>query len=71
METLRINPQVITDGAGHEIGVFLPIHEFEKLLEELEDYEDIKAFEEAEGRPNKEFIPYRQAMQEIKEGIVQ
>jgi hypothetical protein len=70
METITINPQVITDGAGHEIGVFLPMGEFEKLLEELEDYEDIKTFDEAESRPNKEFIPYRQAMDEIRKGIV-
>ena len=70
MESLNINPQLITDGAGHDIGVFLPMQEFEKLLEELEDYEDIKAFDEAESRPDKEFIPYRQAMDEIRKGVV-
>jgi PHD/YefM family antitoxin component YafN of YafNO toxin-antitoxin module len=70
METLSINPQVITDANGNELGVFLTSAEFESLLEELEELEDIKAYDEAKARPNQEFIPYEQAIEEIKNGLV-
>jgi Zn-finger nucleic acid-binding protein len=66
MKTLTINPQFVKDEAGKELGVFLTKSDFDKLLEELEDYEDIKAFDEAESRTDKEFIPYREAVAEIK-----
>jgi len=66
MKSLDIHPQFITDSAGEEVGVFLPISEYQQILEELEDYEDIKAFDEAENKSDKEFVPYRQAIEEIK-----
>lgn len=66
METLSINPQFVTDGTGQKIGVFLTIVDFEKLIEELEDFEDIKVFEEAEKRKDKEFISFEQAEEEMK-----
>ena len=66
MKTITINPQFVKDEAGKELGVFLTKSDFDKLLEELEDYEDIKAYDKAESRTDKEFIPYRQAVKEIK-----
>lgn len=70
MEILTINPQVVRDSSGHELGVFLPMEEFKKLLEELEDYEDAKTLEEYDKRTDKEFIPLRQALDEIEKGLV-
>jgi len=66
MKTLTINPQFVKDETGQDLGVFLTKADFDKLLEELEDYEDIKAYDRAKSRTNEEFIPYEQAVEEIK-----
>jgi hypothetical protein len=66
MSTLTINPQFVKDEKGRDLGVFLTKSEFDKLLDELEDLEDIKAYDKAESRVDKEFIPYRKAVAEIK-----
>ena len=66
MNTLTINPQFVKDEKGRNLGVFLTKAEFDQLLEELEDYEDIKAFDKAENRPEKEFMPYRDTVDKIK-----
>lgn len=43
---LTVHPQYITDKEGNKISVVLPIREFESLLEELEEMEDIKLYDE-------------------------
>jgi PHD/YefM family antitoxin component YafN of YafNO toxin-antitoxin module len=43
---LNINPQFITDNAGKKISVVIPLEEFEALIEELEELEDIKLYDE-------------------------
>ena len=37
------NQQIIRDSKGNKIGVFLPIEEYEKILDQLEKLEDIKS----------------------------
>lgn len=66
MKTGTINPQFVKDESGQELGVFLTKRDFDKLLEELEDYEDTKAFDKAKSRTDEEFIPFEQAVEEIK-----
>ena len=39
--------QYITDKNGRKISVILPIREYEKMMKQLEELEDIKAFDEA------------------------
>ena len=38
--------QYITDEAGKKLAVILPIEKYEQLLEELEELEDIKMYDE-------------------------
>jgi PHD/YefM family antitoxin component YafN of YafNO toxin-antitoxin module len=40
-------PQFITDNNGKKLAVVLPIKEYNKLIEELEDLEDVKEFDKA------------------------
>ncbi|NPA36167.1 MAG: hypothetical protein GXO47_04895 [Chlorobi bacterium] len=40
-------PQFITDEKGNKISVILPLDEYEKILEELEELEDIRLYDEA------------------------
>ncbi|MEO6130404.1 MAG: hypothetical protein ABIQ02_01055 [Saprospiraceae bacterium] len=42
-----IHPQFITDAAGNRVSVVIPIKEYEALIEELEDQEDVRLFDEA------------------------
>lgn len=44
---LKVNPKYITDKAGKKISVVLPLKEFKDLMEELEELEDIKLYDEA------------------------
>ncbi len=59
-------PQFITDDKGKKLAVVLPIKDYNKLMEELEDLEDNKEFEKAMSR-KQEFIPFEQAIEEIEE----
>jgi hypothetical protein len=43
----KIHPQYITDGKGEKISAILPINEFKNILEELEELEDIRLYDES------------------------
>ena len=63
----------IVDVNGKRVSVILPVEEYERLLEGLEELEDIRAAAEARvviERGEDELIPFEQAMQEIREGKV-
>ncbi|MGI8911775.1 MAG: hypothetical protein ACR2JR_14670 [Rubrobacteraceae bacterium] len=63
----------LTDQNGERIGVLLDIQEYERLMEELEELEDIRAYDEAVAtieRGEDEVIPFEQAMEEIERGQV-
>jgi hypothetical protein len=55
----------IVDENGKRVSVILPIEEYERLLEELEEMDDIRAYDEAKAaleRGEDEVIPLDQAM---------
>ena len=63
----------IVDENGKRVSVILPVEEYERLLEELEELEDVRAFDDAVAareRGDDEVIPLEQAMREIREGKV-
>jgi PHD/YefM family antitoxin component YafN of YafNO toxin-antitoxin module len=43
---IDIHPQYITDKKGNKLSVVIPVVEFEKLMEELEELEDIRLYDE-------------------------
>lgn len=55
----------ITDTIGKKTGVILPIRDYEKIMEKLEELEDIKAYDHAKTRKS-EPIPFEQALKEIE-----
>ncbi len=57
--------QYITDNTGKKVSVILPIKDYEKILDELEELEDIKAYDRAKARKS-EPIPFEQAVKEIE-----
>jgi hypothetical protein len=62
--------QYLTDEHGERVSVVLPIDLYEKLLEELEEAEDVRLYDEAKAeleRGEDELIPWEQAKKEIGE----
>ena len=53
----------ITDGNGKKISAVLPIKQYQLLLEELEELEDIRAYDKAKARKEKPIL-LRDAIQQ-------
>lgn len=63
---VTINPQFITDIKGVKLSVVLPIKDFEAMLEELDELEDIKLYDEAL-KSNEPSIPIDEAFKIIED----
>jgi len=59
--------QFITDNNGNKLGVFLPMKEYNKMIEELEDLEDVRLYDEAKKNDTGERIPMDEAFKMIEE----
>ena len=59
------SPQYITDDTGKKLAVVLPMKDYTKILEELEDMEDVKAFDKAMSG-KQEFIPLEDVIKEME-----
>jgi hypothetical protein len=57
--------QFITDIKGNKISVILPIKDYEKILEELEELENIKAYDRAKSMKS-EPVPFEEAVRELE-----
>ena len=49
---ISVHPQYINDANGHKSLVILPTKEFDTIIEELEELEDIKLYDEAKKEDN-------------------
>lgn len=41
------SPQYITDNKGNKLSVILPVKDYQKMMEELEELEDIRLYDKA------------------------
>ncbi len=57
--------QYISDDKGNKIAVILPMDEFMRICEELEELESIRAYDAAKAS-NDEAVPFEQAIKEIE-----
>lgn len=62
---ITVNPQYITDTAGKKL-VVLPQNEFDTMMEELEDLEDVRLYDEAMKNDSGERIPMEEAFRMIE-----
>jgi PHD/YefM family antitoxin component YafN of YafNO toxin-antitoxin module len=62
---LTIHPQYITDNTGKKISVVLPMKDFKAIMEELEELEDIKLYDEAK-KSNEPSVPIDEAFKIIE-----
>lgn len=62
---LIVQPQYITDKTGKKISVVLSMEDFKAIMEELEDLEDIKLYDDAR-KANEASIPVDEAFKQIE-----
>ena len=62
-----VRQQFIEDNQGKRIAVLMPIDQYNKMLEQLEDIDDIRAYDAAKAEED-EIIPFDQAVNEIEKG---
>lgn len=60
-----VRQQFIEDNQGHKIAVLLPIDDYNNMLKQLEEMDDIKAYDAAKASDD-EIIPFDQAIKEIE-----
>jgi hypothetical protein len=60
----EIKENYIVDDKGNKTGVILSIRDYENLLAELEELEEIKAYDQAKAASD-EALPFDKALEEI------
>ena len=60
-----LQEQYLTDRAGKRLKVVLDMDQFQQILEELEELDDIRAYDAAKASGD-EAIPFEQAMAEVR-----
>lgn len=61
------NERYVVNEKGERVGVLLDISEYQRILEELEELESIRAYDAAKASKD-EAIPFEQAINEIEQG---
>lgn len=64
---LTVEPSYITDSKGKKISVVLPIEDFNAIMEELEELEDLKLYDEAKKEDTGERILFSEYVKNRKE----
>ena len=62
-----IHEQYVVDRQGRRAFAVVPMAEWKRILEALEELEDIRAYDEAKSRPS-DAIPFSHAIAELREG---
>jgi len=62
---MTFQTQILKDANGNDIGVFIPMKDFDEIREMLEELEDIRDFEIAKAL-DEETIPLREAIKHRK-----
>ena len=62
---IPLNERFIVDEKGNRVGVVLDMKDYQKLLEELEELESIRAYDAAKASGG-EAVPFEQAVAEIE-----
>jgi len=62
---IAVNPEYVVDEENLRKAILLPIEEWWKVVDELEELEDIRAYDKAKS-PAEESVPFEQAVCEIE-----
>jgi hypothetical protein len=64
---ITVHKEYLVDDAGNRKAVVLPLPAWQQIQEELEELDDIRAYDESKAQPS-EPVPFEEAMREIHEG---
>ena len=64
---VTIHPQYLIDDNKNRTAVLIPLTEWERILEELEELDDLRAYDEAKAGPQ-DAVPLDRAVREMEEG---
>ena len=64
---VTVHPEYVVDEQQHRKAVLLPVAEWESIVDELENLDDIRAFDAAKSGPQ-DTVPFEHAVREIQEG---
>lgn len=64
---LPLHPQYVVDENQRPQAALLPVSEWERIVEELDELDDIRAYDEAKAGPQ-DTVSFEQAVREIQEG---
>lgn len=65
---VAIHPQYIVDSNGKRTSVVISIQEFKSILEQLEDVEDVRLYDEAKKEDNGDRILFSDYLKNRKNG---
>jgi hypothetical protein len=63
----KLNHEFLVDTDGKRKAVIIPINEWKRLMEELEELDDIKAYDKAKASPSSP-VPFEDAVRQISKG---
>ncbi len=63
---VSLHPEYVVDDKDKRKAVVLPVEEWEKVIEELEELEDIRLYDTAKEQ-TEESVPFEQAVKEIEQ----
>lgn len=66
---IPVPEEYLVDEAGNRKAVVLPLAAWRRIIEELEELDDIRAYDAAKAEPSQP-IQFTQAMREIEEGEI-
>ncbi|MGD9506478.1 MAG: hypothetical protein AB7W37_16340 [Syntrophobacteraceae bacterium] len=66
---IECEEQYLVDESGNRKAVLVSISQWMRIIEDLEELDDIRAYDRAKAEPS-ETIPFEQAVSEIKGGAV-
>lgn len=62
---ITLHPEYVVDEQQRRKAVLLPLAEWDRIIEDLEDLDDIRAFDAAKA-DSKESVPFEHAVREIQ-----
>jgi len=66
---IALHPEYIIDDSKKKKAVIIKIDEWEKIVEKLEELEDIESYDKEKSKMS-EIIPFEQAIKEIEKGKI-
>ena len=65
---MNIHPEYIVDENSSKKSVVIPLAEWKEIVEEIEELEDIRAYDRAKQDVRDELLPFDEAIKEIRVG---